>query len=80
MKYEPALHKPVPMNSRVRLPLQWTVREAKGTVVGISSMHVIFIYIVLLDEAIETEYGTCKAMACPGSELESEDGLTNWRL
>lgn len=78
--YEPTLHKPVPLESRVRLPFHYFGKEVKGTVVGISSMHVIFVYIVLLDEAQDSEFGKVRAVAVPGAELESEDGSTNWRL
>lgn len=83
----PALHRPVPMNSRVLVPSNYLGRpeadlaSRTGTVVGISSMHVIFTYIVLLDIPYnDPDYGEMKALAAPGSELESatEPGK-NWR-
>lgn len=81
MKYEPALHKAVPMQARVRFPELYLGpgKRNTGTVAGIAALHVIFTYIVLLDEPIKTEYGLTSAISIGGSELESEDGLTNWR-
>lgn len=78
--YEPALHKPVPMDTRVRIPAHYLGKPAVGTVVGVSSVHVIFTYIVLLDEAVSSEYGKIRALSINGAELDSEDGMTNWRL
>lgn len=82
MKYEPGLHKPVPMNARVRIPEHYLGRGKRdtGTVVGIAAIHVVFSYIILLDEPIETEYGQTRALSIGGAQLESEDGLTHWRL
>ena len=79
----PTMHKPVPINSRVKIPNYYSKDKNKnffGTVVGISSMHVIFTYIVLLDEFLESEFGDLKAVVVHGTELESEDGLTNWKI
>lgn len=83
--FHPTLHKPVPMNSRVFIPDYYIIDEISdnqrrlgGTVVGIANIHVIFTYIVLLDEPIQTEYGEFKAVVVNGAELEAEDG-TNWR-
>lgn len=80
MKYEPGLHKPVPMNARVRIPAHYIGKPATGTVVGIAMIHIVFCYIVLLDEPIDTEYGQQRALSIGGAELESEDGTANWRL
>lgn len=78
---QPSLHKPVPMNSRVVIPSYFHASKSPvlGTVVGISSMHVIFTYIVLLDEPIETEFGQMRAVVVNGAELTAEDG-SDWRL
>lgn len=77
---EPALHKSVPMGARVRVPPHYHGHVATGTVVGIASLHVVFIYIVLMDEPFPSEFGECRALTVGGSELESEDGTVNWRL
>lgn len=78
-RYEPTLHKPVPMGVRVVIPEYFVGKKMKGEVAGISSMHVIFHYIVLLDEPIESEFGLQKAITVGGPQLEAEDG-SNWRL
>lgn len=77
---EPSLHKSVPIGARVRVPSHYLGHAAVGTVVGISSVHIIFFYIVLMDEPFPSEYGECRALTVSGSELDSEDGKTNWRL
>ena len=86
---QPTLHKPIPMNTRVRLPRYFSDpfrTPIFGTVVGISSIHeiqadpFIFTYIVLLDVPLTISYGVVKAVVVSGPELESEDGKTNWRL
>lgn len=68
------------MNTRVRIPLHYLGRVATGTVIGVASATIIFSYIVLLDESVSTEYGEVRALTVSGSELESEDGTSNWRL
>lgn len=79
MRFEPTLHKPIPMGARVVLPEEF-YGGGKGTVVGISSMHVIFNYIVLLDEPKEdSDYGTWKAISVSGTVLTGEDG-TSYQL
>lgn len=83
MKYEPGCHKPVPLQSRVILPLHYLGpnRESySGRVVGISSVQVVFTYIVLLDVPIETEYGLTNAICVGGAELMNEQGEYEWRL
>lgn len=77
--YQPTLHKPVPMGARVKLTAPYVQDEAYGEVVGISSTHVIFNYIVLLDKPVESPYGTIRALSVVGSHLEGENG-ENWRL
>lgn len=76
---QPGLHYPIPMNTRVRIPDSYLGRRSMGTVVGISSMQIVFMYIVLLDEPYQAEFGEIRALTVLGSELESEDGTTNWR-
>ena len=68
---QPTLHKPIPMEARVIVPHI----DRVGTVVGISSMHVVFTYIVLLDEPWEDQ----RAVVAHGPLLEGEDG-SNWRI
>lgn len=78
---QPTLHKPVPMNARVVVPVSAGLyhQPLTGKVIGICSYHVIFIYIVLLDTPINNGYGEMSAVPVPGSLLESPDG-SNWRL
>lgn len=80
--YEPALHNPVSLQTRVLVPEQYLGpnRESyAGRVVGISFLHVVFVYIVLLDVPIETEYGLTSAICVGGSELRNEQGEYQWR-
>ncbi len=77
---KPTLHRPVPMNTRVRLPEEWLGKPAIGTVVGIANIHVVFQYIVLLDTPVVSEFGEQSAVVCGGPQLESEDGSQNWRF
>jgi hypothetical protein len=77
----PTFHLPVPMNTRVIVPdYYFKNKNIAGTVVGVSSIGVIFTYIVLLDQQIESEHGYVKAIVVHGPELVSEDGKTNWRI
>ena len=78
----PTLHNPVPMESCVSIPKYYSNSGERilGTVVGISSMHVIFQYIVLLDEPLKTPEGTVRAVVVNGPELVGEDGNKNWRI
>jgi hypothetical protein len=76
-KLVPTLHKPIPMNTRVSIPM---LNGSFGRVVGIASMHVIFCYIVLLDDHLEINDEVVSAVSISGTELVSEDGKTNWRL
>ena len=76
----PSMHREVPMGTRVIVPAGYaSVAELKGTVVGIASMHIIFSYIVLLDEPAPSEYGDLRAVTVPGPQLSGENG-ENWRL
>jgi hypothetical protein len=80
MVNEPGLHNPVPMNARVRIPSYYTGKVRTGTVVGVAAAHIIFSYIVLLDEPYQTEFGEVRALSIGGPELDSEDGTRNWRF
>jgi len=78
--YQPTMHKPVPMGTRVV-----TTRESgypaghEGEVVGICHYHIIFTYIVLLDRPLESDYGLLRAIPIHGSYIETPDGK-NFRL
>lgn len=78
MQY-PTLHKPVPMGAKVRLPQEWFGKTVTGEVVGVASIHVLYTYIILLDDPITNEIGVQRACVCPGPQLEGLDG-TNWRF
>lgn len=79
--YQPTLHKPVPMGARVKITENSGYPPVSpGTVVGVASVHILFHYIVLLDTPFDTEYGPQRALSVPGTHLETEDGLTNFRL
>lgn len=55
--------------------------ELVGTVEGVANSHVIFHYIVRLDEEtyLEQHGLLVKSIAVPGTELESPDGAFHWR-
>ena len=83
MKYEPALHKSIPLQTRVIVPENYLGSDRDsyaGRVVGISALHIIFTYIVLLDVPVETEYGLTSAICVSGTELMNEQGKYEWRL
>lgn len=69
------------MGSRVKIPEHYhnEPHELWGEVQGVSSAHLLWTYIVLLDEPLTTGFGTVRAVAVPGPELEGEGGI-NWRL
>ena len=75
-----ALHKPIPLGSRVRLDKLLVPSQPTGTVVGVSSRHAIIGYIVLLDQPILLSEETHYAVVAYGTELESEDGQSNWKM
>lgn len=77
----PTMHRPIPMGVRVR-PISGNGYPdgLVGEVVGISCMHVIFHYIVLLDRPIDTPEGSVRAISIPGPLLENESGTLDWRL
>lgn len=73
----PTFHKPIPMGTRVIVPehLFGDGKDHLGTVIGIASLQVFFIYIVLLDEPWEDpNYGTCQAVPVSGCALRGQDG------
>lgn len=79
---KPTLHKEVPLRTRVYIPSTYHYDKDKrytGTVSGVAFMHVIFGYIVILDEEIPSEFGNLKAVVVNGPELEGVNG-ENWRL
>lgn len=75
---EPTFHKPIPMGTRVIIHTNFlgALEPNHGEVVGIASMHVFFMYIVLLDVPLKTEYGLQKAVAIPGMGLMGENGTS----
>jgi len=75
----PTLHEPIPMGTRVIVPAAYCGAPKVGTVVGIASCHVIFHYIVLLDEPHETCLGLVRAVSVSGCDLRGELG-EDWRL
>lgn len=82
MMNQPTLHKPVPIGSRVKIPDYFDKDKTPrfGRVAGISSVHVIFSYIVILDKPLQTEFGLVDAIIVNGPELKSEDGMSDWKL
>lgn len=85
---QPTLHKPISFNTRVRLP-DYIYKDKEtpvfGIVAGVATRDIIFTYIILLDEPLECpwlgpEFEQVKAVVMSGTELVSEDGLTNWKL
>lgn len=73
----PTLHKPIPVGTRVVVS-KGTAGDVhmEGEVIGISMVHVIFFYIILLDTPIEcTATGEMvRGITVPGCELETPDG------
>ncbi len=67
------------METRVVVPADMSAGVRKGTVVGIAEFHVIYRYIVLLDEPLATSEGAVRALSIQGTLLEGEDG-SNWRF
>lgn len=77
---QPALHKPVPIGSRVLVPDHFLKEKGvAGTIAGIASTHIIFTYIVILDKEVETDYGMVKAIVVNGPELRGVNG-EDWRI
>lgn len=69
----PAMHPTFKMNSRIEFSDfyigQNGENKVKGAVVGISIVGLIFHYIVLLDEEINSDYGIMKAISIIGTAL-----------
>ena len=76
----PTLHQDVPLQTRVRVDAQYLGREVTGIVGGIASIHVVFQYIVILDEPHVHEGETYTAITALGSHLMDEAGVYRWRL
>jgi hypothetical protein len=77
MKRVPHLHGEIPLGAQVRIPKgPISDKERTGVVVGISFVHVIFTYIVLLDPGseVEDEYGVHRAVSVDGTYLRRMDG------
>jgi hypothetical protein len=77
---QPTLHRPVPLQTRVRIPQDYLGYEATGTVAGIASIHVVFQYIVILDTPHPSDYGVNTAITVGGPQLMNERGEYEWRL
>lgn len=78
---QPTLHKPIKLGTRVRVDPNILGKAVFGKVVGIAFKHVVFGYIVLLDKAIEDEYGIHEAISVVGSALVDEvEHLNNNKL
>lgn len=81
MAYQtPSLHLPVPLQTRCRIPAEYLGHEATGTVAGISSLGIIFHYIVILDTPHQFEGETHTAISVGGPQLMDETGAYAWRL
>lgn len=77
---EPTLHLPVPLQTRVKIDPQYLNRESIGTVAGIAQLHVVFQYIVVLDEPFEFDGETHTAITVAGPHLMDLEGRYAWRL
>lgn len=77
---QPTLHTPIPLQTRVLVPTHYVGKKVRGTVAGIASLHVIFTYIVILDEPIDHEQGVTTAITITGTDLMNLDGVYEWRL
>ena len=69
----PTLHKHFELGTRVKTKENSGLPLVTGKIVGISSIHIIFTYIILLDPEchITDEYGTHEAIAAHGTLLEA---------
>lgn len=78
----PTLHKSIPVGTRVVVSKS-TAGDVhmEGKVIGISMVHMIFFYIVLLDTPIECDATgeMVQGVTVPGTELETPDG-ENWKI
>ena len=63
-------HTAIPMFSRVQIDSSVLADEPMGTVIGIASKHVIFMYIVQLDIAILVDGEFHTGITVPGSLLK----------
>lgn len=67
---QPQLHAAIPMESRVQVDASIHLMAPTGTVIGVASMHVIFIYIVFLDQTLLIDDEWVRAITVPGSQLQ----------
>lgn len=66
----PTMHRPIEMNTEVIVPADYLGHEARGRVVGIASIHIIFHYIVLLSEPYShPDWGQISALSIAGGQL-----------
>ena len=71
---EPTMHKPIPIGTKVKTH-ESIAGGVTGTVAGISFIHIIFGYIIILDKPYkDTPYGEVKAITVPGTLLYDMDG------
>jgi hypothetical protein len=77
---QPTLHKPVPLGSSVRIIETGSLNGKTGIVAGIAWQHVIFVYIIILDEPIQTKEGLTLAVTLPGTLLQSTVDGSDWKL
>lgn len=75
----PTLHKPVPLQTRVRVHESYLGHEVRGTVAGIASQHVVFMYIIVLDEPHVFDGEAFTAITVVGSHLMNENGEFEWK-
>jgi len=69
---EPSFHKNFQINQRVSCCIcPETDIRITGTIIGIASMHVIFNYVILLDESLTLlGYEGWRGLSIPGTELK----------
>ena len=77
---KPKLHRPVPMNTPVKLSEMYG-NEVTGVVTGVSFMDVFFMYIVTLDMPVtHPEIGEeVTSVIAMGTDLEGLNG-ENWSI
>ena len=74
---DPTFHKPIPTGQVVIIDDNYhdSLKGFSGEVVGVASAGVIFHYIVLLDEPMETQkFDRVKAITVPGTHLTGFTG------
>lgn len=72
-KLKPTMHEDFKINQRVSFDVAENIKGT-GRIIGVSSKHVIFIYIVLLDKSLDIEgYRDWSAIPVSGCHLKKED-------